>query len=74
MQAYTGRQDITLGELGLPVYLCAQDRDAFPVFFGPPEPGLEAVYHSCRTRIEDAPAADACIAALSTMLSTEPTR
>ena len=72
MKDYTGRPDITLGELGFPVYLCTQDRDGFPVFFGPPAPGLEAVYHNCRTRLEDAPAADACTAALSTMLSTEP--
>jgi predicted acylesterase/phospholipase RssA len=69
---YTGRPDTRLGALGFSIYLCTQDRDGFPVFFGPPAPGLETVYHNCRTRVEDAPAADACIAALSTMLSTEP--
>jgi predicted acylesterase/phospholipase RssA len=72
LTAYTGRSDIMLSELGVSVYLCTQDRDGFPVFFGPPAPGLEAIYHNCRTRVEDAPAADACIAALCTMLSTEP--
>ncbi len=72
LEAYTGRPDMALGELGFPVYLCTQDRDGFPVFFGSPAPGLEAGYHNCRTRVEDAPAADACVAALSTMLSTAP--
>jgi predicted acylesterase/phospholipase RssA len=74
LAAYTGRSDILLSELGFPIYLCTQDRDGFPVFFGPPAPGLEAIYHNCRTRVEDAPAADACIAALCTMLSTAPAR
>ncbi len=68
---YTGRDDLTLSDLAVPVYLCVQDKDGYPVFFGPPDDDLKAVYHNCSTRIEDAPIIDACIAALSTLLSTD---
>jgi len=74
LKAYTDLDDVsrlTFTDLSLPVYLCVQDKDGFPVFFGPPDDSLKAVYHSCSTRIENAPMLDACLAALSTMLSTE---
>ena len=74
LQAYTGRDDVsgfTLADLSVPVYLCVEDKDGFPVFFGPPDDNLRAAYHSCSTRTENAPVVDACLAALSTMLSTD---
>jgi predicted acylesterase/phospholipase RssA len=71
LRAYAGRDDLTFTDLVVPVYLCVQDRDARPVFFGPPDETLRADYHDCSTRIEDAPILDACIAALSTLLSTD---
>jgi predicted acylesterase/phospholipase RssA len=76
LKAYTGLNDVsnfTLSSLRPPtsIYLCAQDKDGFPVFFGPPDEHLHATYHNCSTHIEDAPVVDACIASLSTMLSTD---
>jgi predicted acylesterase/phospholipase RssA len=80
LRVYTGRDDVsrfTFADLVLtgvsrvPVYLCAEDKDGYPVFFGPPDQRLQATYHNCATRIEDAPVVDACLAALSTMLSTD---
>ncbi len=74
LRAYTGRDDVanfTFSDLDFPVYVCVQDKDGFPVFFGKPDERLRAAYHSCSTRIQDAPVVDACIAALSTMLSTD---
>ncbi|MFH1086450.1 MAG: hypothetical protein V1772_11905, partial [Chloroflexota bacterium] len=74
LKACTGRADVsdfTFTDLGFPVYVCTEDRDGFPVFFGPPDAALRAEYHNCSTRIEDAPVVDACLAALSTMLSTD---
>ena len=71
LRDYAGRDELTFSDLATPVYLCVTDKDGYPVFFGPPDKSLEAVYHNCRTRIEDGPVLDACIAALSTMLSTD---
>ena len=74
LKAYTGRDDVpgfTFTDLSVPVYLCTEDKDGYPVFFGPPDENLRAVYHSCSTRIENAPVVDACLAALCTMLSTD---
>jgi predicted acylesterase/phospholipase RssA len=74
LKVYRGRDDVsnfTFTDLSIPVYLCVEDKDGFPVFFGPPDERLRAVYHSCSTRIENAPVVDACLAALSTMLSTD---
>ncbi|MBN1428553.1 MAG: patatin-like phospholipase family protein [Anaerolineae bacterium] len=71
LRAYAGRDDLTLADLSVPVYLCVGDRDARPVFFGPPDDTLRADYHDCSTRFENAPILDACIAALSTLLSTD---
>lgn len=75
LRAYTGLDDdvahFTFADLCIPVYLCAEDKDGFPVFFGPPDDSLKAVYNNCSTRIENAPVLDACLAALSTMLSTD---
>ncbi len=77
LAAWTGLADpsaLTLADLPVPVYLCAADKDAYPVFFGPPDNSLRAVYHNCATRLENAPVLDACIAAVSTMLSTDAAR
>ena len=74
LKAYTGLLDVsgfTFTDLCVPVYVCVQDKDGFPVFFGPPDISLRAVYHSCSTRIENAPVLDACLAGLCTMLSTD---
>lgn len=71
LRAYAGRDDLTFSDLDTPVYLCVGDKDAYPVFLGPPDDTLQADYHNCRTRIEDAPVLDALIAALSTLLSTD---
>jgi predicted acylesterase/phospholipase RssA len=76
LKAYTGLDDVSgfaLSNLQPPtaIYLCTQDKDGFPVFFGPPDERLRATYHNCSTRIEDAPVVDACVAAVSTMLSTD---
>ena len=76
LKAYTGLDDVsnlTLSSLQplTAIYLCTQDKDGSPVFFGPPDERLHATYHNCSTHIEDAPVVDACIAALSTMLSTD---
>ncbi len=74
LKAYTGREDVsnfTFTDLSVPVYLCVEDKDGFPVFFGLPDEDLHAVYHNCSTRIENAPVVDACLAALCTMLSTD---
>jgi predicted acylesterase/phospholipase RssA len=79
LKTYTGQDDVsgfTLADLvsagaSPSVYLCAGDKDGYPVFFGPPDQRLQATYHNCTTRIEDAPVVDACLAALSTMLSTD---
>lgn len=74
LREYTGSADVSgwmISRLFPSLYLCTQDKDGFPVLFGPPDERLHAVYHSCSTRVEDAPLVDACIAALSTMLSTD---
>ncbi|MBN1119937.1 MAG: hypothetical protein JXJ17_02575 [Anaerolineae bacterium] len=72
LREYTGLDDLssfTFDDLAVPVYLCVCDKDARPVFFGPPDDTLQADYHNCRTRIENAPLLDACIAAVSTVLA-----
>ncbi|NDJ53492.1 MAG: patatin-like phospholipase family protein [Chloroflexi bacterium] len=67
---YTGRDGaaLRLSELALPVYLVAGDKDGFPVFFGPEDQSLHIDYHNFSLRTEEAPAVEACLAALSILL------
>ncbi len=74
LRAYAGRDDLYLSALGVPLYLCAMDRDAVLTLFGPTDETLQFQYHWAQVGPpRDAPVVHALIAALSTMLSTEPT-
>ena len=60
-------------DLSVPLYLCAMDRDGIFCLFGEADPQLNFQYHAVQVgppRAADL--IDATIAALSTMLSTEP--
>jgi len=73
LRAYAGRDDFRLSELGVPLYLCAMDWDGVLTLFGPPDDALQFRYQFVRVGPpRDAPLVEALIAALSTMLSTEP--
>jgi len=73
LQAYSGRDDWMLSELGIPLYLCTLDWDAVFTLFGPEDAALQFQYQWARVGPpRDAPILDALVAALSTMLSTEP--
>jgi predicted acylesterase/phospholipase RssA len=73
LRAYAGRDDLLLSELGVPLYLCSGDRDGTFTLFGPPDDDLQFQYHFVHVGPpRDAPILDALIAALSTLLSTEP--
>jgi hypothetical protein len=72
LRAYTGREDWRLSELGVPLYLCAVDRDAIFCMYGPPDDSLQCDYPFIRIPPpQDAPLLDALIAGLSTRLSTD---
>jgi predicted acylesterase/phospholipase RssA len=74
LRAYCGRDDLALSALPVPLYLCAMDWDGVFTPLGPPDERLQFPYHHVHVGPpEDAPILDALIAALSTMLSTEPT-
>ena len=45
LRAYTGRDDWRVSELGVPLYLCAMDRDAIFCMYGPPDDSLQCDYH-----------------------------
>lgn len=69
-----GKDGLRLSEMPVPLYLIAMDKDGLPTFFGPPDDGLQFQYHFMHIGPpQDAPVADAFIAAVSTLLSTEPT-
>jgi len=71
--AYAGRDDLSLSALGVPLYLCAMDWDGVLTLLGPTDPSLHFQYHWVHVGPpRDAGIVDATIAALSTMLSTEP--
>ena len=71
--AYGAPAAMRLSQIGLPLYLAALDQDATFTLFGPPDEGLQFVYPWVRVGPPaDAPVVDAAVAALSTMLSTEP--
>jgi hypothetical protein len=75
VEMYTGQREVRLGDLPVPVYLCAGDRDATLTLFGPEAKALQFAYSWVRVGPPiDAPVVDALIAALSTLLSTEPAR
>jgi predicted acylesterase/phospholipase RssA len=62
-----------LSDIGIPLYLAALDRDATFTLFGPLDEGMQFLYPWVRVGPPaDAPVVDAAVAALSTMLSTEP--
>lgn len=72
LRAYTGRDDWRLSELGVPLYLCAVDRDAIFCMYGPPDDSLQCDYPFIHIPPpQDAPLLDALIAGLSTRLSTD---
>jgi hypothetical protein len=65
--------DLKLSQLAIPTYLCAIDRDGAFTPFGPPDPLLQFQYGAVQIGPPaDASILDALIAALSTVLSTEP--
>ncbi len=73
LRRYAGRDDGTLSELSVPLYLCAVDGEGLFTLLGPADEALQCLYgftHVGPPR--DAPILDATLAALSTMLSTEP--
>ncbi len=73
LSSYGQKQDAALSDLSVPLYLCALDQDGILNLFGPPDDGLQFQYQFVRVGPpRDAPIVDAMLAALSTMLSTEP--
>jgi hypothetical protein len=72
LRAYTGRDDWSLSELGVPLYLCSVDHDAIFCMYGPPDDSLQCDYPFVHIPPpQDAPLLDALIAGLSTRLSTD---
>jgi hypothetical protein len=72
LRAYTGRDDWRVSDLGLPLYLCAIDRDAVFCMYGRPDDSLQCDYHFIHIPPpQDAPLLDALTAGLSTLLSTD---
>ncbi len=73
LRAYGAGDDPWLTDLGVPLYLCCMDRDGTFTLLGPEDDRLQFQYHAVRVGPpRDAPIADALLAALSTLLSTEP--
>ncbi len=76
LQTYTSIDtpaNLKLSQLAIPTYLCTVDRDGTFTPFGPPDPPMQFQYYAVQVGPpQDAPILDALIAALSTMLSTEP--
>ncbi len=65
--------DTVISDLGIPLYICTIDRDAVFTMFGPPDDSLQCDYQFVHLGPpQDAPLADAVIAAVSTLLSTSP--
>ena len=78
LQTYTSIDtpaNLKLSQLAIPTYLCAVDRNGTFTPFGPPDTQMQFQYHEVHIGPpQDAPILDALIAALSTLLSTEPAR
>lgn len=73
LRAYGATEDAWLSDLGVPVYLCAIDRDGTLVLLGSTDDRLQFQYHAVRVGPpRDALITEAVSAALSTLLSTEP--
>jgi hypothetical protein len=73
LRVYSGREHLLLSDLPVPVYLAAADQEGTFTLFGPPDKRLKCLYQFVPIGPpQDAPVVDALIAALSTMLSTEP--
>ena len=73
LRAYGGAEDSWLSDLGVPLYLCAIDRDGKFTLLGPQDDRLQFQYHAVRVGPpRDAPIVEALAACLSTLLSTEP--
>jgi hypothetical protein len=73
LRAYGAPDDPWLSDLGVPLYLCAIDRDGTFTLLGPADESLQFQYHAVRVGPpRDAPIVEALLAALSTVLSTEP--
>jgi len=73
IKKYINQDDFLLSELGIQLYICAMNRDGTFSIFGPSNPNLTFIYQHVQVGPPiDAPVIDALIAALSTLLSTEP--
>lgn len=73
LRAYGAPADAWLSSLGIPLYLCAIDPDGTFTLLGPEDDQLQFQYHAVRVGPpRDAPITEALVAALSTLLSTEP--
>ncbi len=67
------RRNSWLSDLGVPLYLCAIDRDGTFTLLGSQDDRLQFQYHAVRVGPpRDAPIVEALTACLSTLLSTEP--
>jgi hypothetical protein len=72
LRAYSGRDEWNVSDLGIPLYLCALDRDAIFRMYGPPDDSLQCDYGFIHiSPPQDAPLLDALTAGLSTLLSTD---
>ena len=64
---------LNISDLGIPLYICTMDRDALLTMFGAPDDSLQCDYQFQHIGPpQDAPLADALVAAVSTLLSTSP--
>jgi hypothetical protein len=73
LRGYGAPEEAWLSDLGVGFYLCTIDRDGTFTLLGPPDDQLQFQYHAVRVGPpRDAPITDALVAALSTLLSTEP--
>ena len=74
LRAYGAGDEAWLSELGVPLYLGCMDGEGTFTLLGPEDERLQFQYHAVRVGPpRDAPIVEALVAALSTLLSTEPT-
>jgi hypothetical protein len=73
LRAYGAAEDSWLSDLGVPLFLCAIDRDGTFTLLGPQDDRLQFQYHAVRVGPPcDAPIVEALAACMSTLLSTSP--
>ncbi len=73
LKQYCGRDDLMLSELPIPLYLATLRTNSEFTLFGPADDSMQMEYHFIHIGPpEDATLLDACMAALSAPLSTEP--